>query len=203
MSPDPSTYNVSLVPLMVNPRYYISERRYRGGFTFRTVGRWFDDTVTTSGKSEHYHRGRPKLRRRGTSHSDQWRGSSGGNLITTIASVTPCGQHPHSGWQVITLAANAQATLTNAHTYVSLLGLPVTTTIGNCAIAFDMYDGLAADWVSSSQEYGTGMSEMTNVSFVSMNSSTFNHCGIYTQGGWGPYQFNASNVNVYRTRRSE
>ena len=169
-----------------------------GSFPHRWPGKWFDDTATTSGSPIITTSvGELSCGDVGQAIQINGAGASGGNLITTIASVKPCWAKSDSGWQVITLAANAQATLTNAHTYVSVLGLPVTTTVGNCSIAFDMYDGLAADWVSSSQEYGTGMSEMTNVSFVSMNSSTFNHCGIYTQGGWGPYQFNASNVNVY------
>jgi hypothetical protein len=161
----------------------------------RWPGRWFDDTTTTNGSAViTTTAGDISCGDVGQAIQINGAGASGGNLVTTIASVSPCWAKSDSGWQVVTLATNAQASLTNAHTYISLLGLPVTTTIGNCSIAFNMYDGNPAHWVNPSQKYGSTGAEMTNVTFASANN-TVGGSGFCTQGGWAPYQFTAQNVN--------
>ncbi|MGA9584552.1 MAG: hypothetical protein WBQ95_04440 [Terracidiphilus sp.] len=94
-----------------------------GAFPHRWPGRWFDDTSTTSGSAViNTTGGAITCGDVGQAIQINGAGASGGNLVTTIASVTPCWAGWNGGWRTITLAAPAQATLTNAHTYVSLLG---------------------------------------------------------------------------------
>ncbi len=167
-----------------------------GSFPHRWPGKWFDDTVTTSGSAVISSQvGEFSCGDVGQAISLAGAGPDGSTLVTTIASVSPCWSFYTSGWQVVTLATTASASLTNVHTYVSVLGLPVTTTIGNCAIAFNMVDGKPANWVNPSQNYGSTGAEMTNVTLVGYYQAS-TPCGLYTQGGWAPYQFNAQNVNV-------
>ena len=159
-------------------------------------GKWFDDTTATAGSAVV------------TSQVAEWScgdigqaiqingaGAGGTNLVTTIASVTPCWSFYTSGWQVVTLATNALTSVTNAHTYVSVLGFPVTQVVGNCGIALNMIDGKPADWVNPSQSYGPNGAEMINVTFVTYGT-TSPAGGLCTQGGNGPYQLKADNVNL-------
>jgi hypothetical protein len=122
-----------------------------------------------------------------------------GNLTTTIASVTPgwaIGPSAPS-WQVITLAASASTTVTNAHSYISLLGLPVTTTIGNCAIAMDDMDALESDWAHPSQSVGSLYPILLNVGFQQTNGNSNNSCSLYVQGQWGLYGLDVRNFNFF------
>jgi hypothetical protein len=178
-----------------------------GSFPHRWPGRWFDDTTTTNGSAViQTNAGEISCGDVGQAIQINGAGAAGGNLVTTITSVVPCwnatdaGPGPtHAGWKVVTLAANAQASLTNAHTYISLLGLPVTQHIGNCAIAMDMMDALAADWPQPTQKWGFSSDILHNVLFqaVFTGGTTNGGCGWYSQGGWTPYQFDVRNANFY------
>ena len=123
-------------------------------------------------------------------------GASGANLVTTIAGVTPCwADSTNTSWTVVTLAAAASTTVSNAHTYLSLLNLPVTTNIGNCAIAFDDYDGNPANWAvpNNNNQIGNSGNILHNVTFTTTNGIANNACGIYTEGAWGFYGIDARN----------
>ena len=125
-------------------------------------------------------------------------GPSGTNLVATIASVSPCWSYgPASGWQTVTLTASASTTVTNAHSYISVLGLPVTTTIGNCAIGMDDKDAKSADWVNPGQSIGSAYPTMENVTFTTANGSYNNVCGLYTQGQWALYGPTVNHFNFF------
>ena len=172
-------------------------------YPHRWPGKWFDDTTTTNG-SPIISTTNGELTAGDVGQAIQIKGAgtsvcndgSGSNcLITTIKSVSPTwAPGGPTTWQIVTLAANAQATLSNAHTYLSLLGLPVTEHIGNCAIAMDDMDGLTSNWASPSQKYGGIGDVLENVVF-STYGRTSNPCGIYTQGGWILYQLASHHVN--------
>lgn len=171
----------------------------------RWFGRWFDDGAMTSGSAVFKTTNGNitagdvgqaiQVKGAGTSACNDGSGST--CLITTIASVTPDWAYGPSApeWQVVTLASPASATVTNAHSYVSLLGLPVTTNVGNCAIAFDMKDGNPADWTASSYSVGA-YPKMENVVFNTYGNSYY-PCGIFAQGGPILYGMDARNIALY------
>ena len=124
-----------------------------------------------------------------------------GNLSTTISAVDPCWGNSANAtsWKVVTLADPASTTVSSAHSYVSVLNLPATTNIGNCAIAFDNMDGLSTDWPNPAAPAGSLYSHIENVSFNTTNGAVAatNTCGIFTQGAWILYGLTADHVNFY------
>ncbi len=194
-APDPTTTSFTW-----NKSYSIRDITFQvddssaGSFPHRWPGRWFDDAGMTSGSAVLTSvSALPTCGDVGQAVQINGAGPGGANLITTIASVSPCWQGS-SGWQpVVTLAAAASTAVSNARAYISLLGLPVSTTIGNCGIAFDDKDGLAANWANPSQIIGSLGVDFHNVNFV--GSGKNNSCGLYTQGVWGFYQSKFENTN--------
>jgi hypothetical protein len=151
----------------------------------RWPGRWFDDGVMTSGSAAFSTvAGKVSCGDVGQAIKVGGAGAAGADLVTTILSVSPCWtpstQSGTDSWQKITLAAAASTTVSAAHTYLSVLGLPVTENIGNCAIAFDMADGNPADWVGT--EAGGNYGRMDNVTFANVSGYANDSCGIYVQG---------------------
>lgn len=174
---------------------FMTDGSQSSSFPHRWPGRWFDDTHTTSGSSIiTSHDGEFSCGDVGQAIQINGAGDNGSNLVTTIQSVSPCWAGAGNAWQVIAIATKASRSVTNAHTYVSVLGLSVTARIGNCGIAFDDNDGNPTNWANPKQKIGNAGSEMIDVSFLSTGTSS-NTCGFYTQGVWGPYQFTARNVN--------
>jgi hypothetical protein len=169
----------------------------------RWPGRWFDDGTMTSGSAVF----QSSLRRASISCADigqaiqvNGAGPAGANLVTTIQNVSPCWQSPSTNaWKIVTLAAAASTTVSNAHTYISVLGLPVTQTLGNAAIAQDLMDGNSGSWVGTliTGNYG----KMENVSFTTTNgvspSSPNNYpVGFFTQGIPWLYGIDVHNIFV-------
>jgi hypothetical protein len=121
-----------------------------------------------------------------------------GNLATTVQSVAPCWTGPSNAYTTVTLAGAAQNTISNAHVYVSTLGLPVSTNVGNCGIAIDMEDGQSSDWVGTAS--GGNYPRLENVVFTQEGSnSNANACGIYSQGNPNLYGAIVDNFGVYST----
>ncbi len=77
-----------------------------------------------------------------------------GNLVTTVATVSPCWDSTGGAWQKVNLAAAAGNTVTGAQTYITPANLPLTTNIQNCAIANDLADGNSVNWIGTSQVNG-------------------------------------------------
>lgn len=101
-------------------------------------------------------------------------GPGGAVLDTTIAS-----------WQSqsrVTLADAASTSVSGAHLYLSIKGLSVTQTIGNCGLAYD-------DYASSAYlSHGVIHSGFENVSIVSLSNNSHNYtCGYFFQGDGGTY----------------
>ena len=163
----------------------------------RWFGRWFDDGAMTGGSAVFKTtNGNITCGDVGQYIQVNGAGSGGANLVTTIASVTPCWAYgPSMTWQTVTLATAASTTVTNAHSYVSVLGLTVTTNVGNCAIAFDMKDGNPSDWTSSSYSVGA-YPKLENVVFNTYGNSYY-PCGIFAQGGPILYGMDARNIGLY------
>jgi hypothetical protein len=176
---------------------FIVDDSVTGSFPNRYPGRWFDGASMTAGSAVLSNAGNGDITcgDAGEPISVSGAGNSAGTtpLVTTIASVSPC-WGPNNGWLNVTLAAPAQASVTNAHTYISVLNLPVTFTIGQCAIAIDMADGNPADWVASSYNVGA-YPKLENVSFNHVGGS--NTCYIYNQGGAALYGLDARNLGFF------
>lgn len=149
----------------------------------RWPGRWFDDGAMTAGSTVFTTtRGVVTCADVGQPIQVNGAGAGGTNLVTTIASVAPCWTAGSgNSWQVVNLAAAASTTVSNAHTYVSIMGLPVTQTLGNCAIAMDRMDGKSADWVGTLDVGNYG--RMENVVFQTTNGNNNYSCGLFAQGG--------------------
>jgi hypothetical protein len=125
-----------------------------------------------------------------------------GNLATTVASVDPCWGTSNGGastWKIVTLAAPAVTTVASAHSYLSLLDLPVATNIGNCAIAFDNNDPKTTDWPNPSQTAGSQYPVMKNINFSSTggSTSTGTTCSMFNQGAWNQYGLHADHISFY------
>jgi hypothetical protein len=153
----------------------------------RWPGRWEDDGAMTSGSAV-LKSSNAKFTCDDVGEPIQVNGAgaAGANLITTVLSISPCWTPSTSsglaGWQVVTLAATASTTVSNAHLYVSILGLPVTTTIGPCGIAFDLMDGDTTHWLATLHGAYTG-ARLENVTFSATTGGFANNvCGIYNQG---------------------
>jgi hypothetical protein len=188
--PDPSvnTYSATFYPggALQDLAFLVDNSAPAVNGAHRWPGRWEDDGAMTSGSAV--------LKSPNAKFTCDDVGEpilvygadvSGGNLSTTIQSVSPCWTPSTTsgaaGWQVVTLAAAASTTVTNAHLYVSILGLPVTTTIGPCGIAYDLKDGDSTHWLATLQGAYTG-ARLENVTFASTNGNSNNVCGIYNQG---------------------
>ncbi|HMG84948.1 MAG TPA: hypothetical protein VK574_04365 [Terracidiphilus sp.] len=178
--------------------FFLVDNSSAGNFPHRWPGRWFDDATIPSGNLSTLYTANSQINCSDIGQAIQVNGAgpSGANLVTTIASVAPCwslGGASNSSWIAITLTSPASRTVTNAHAYLSLLGLPVTTNIGNCAIGMDDVDGNTADWTNPWQAAGSLYSSMSNISFYAVNTGTNNVCGVYTQGTWGMYGLDVQN----------
>ena len=194
--PDPTTTSTAFNPSwsMRDITLMTDGTAITSTYPHRWPGRWFDDTTATASSAViTTTNGEVSCGDVGQAIQINGAGSGGSNLVTTIASVAPCWNS--DDWaSTVTLATPALTSVTNGHTYISVLGLPVTTNIGNCAIAFDDVDGNPANWVNPSQKGNLG-DDMKNVTLTTFGD-TSNPCGIYTQGYAGPYQFNATDVNI-------
>ncbi len=200
-APDPLSTSFTWYPsASIHDISFLTDTSVQTPHAHRWPGRWFDDGGMTSGSAVlTTTRGEISCGDVGQAIQVNGAGPSGANLVTTIASVSPCWAMlgtSQTDWQVITLSANASTTVTNAHTYLSVLGFPVTQTLNNCAMGFDMQDGNPADWANPSQSVGLGALDLKNVTFGSTNGSTFYTCGMYTSGYWAGYKLDASNINV-------
>ncbi|MGA7244666.1 MAG: hypothetical protein WBX19_15875, partial [Terracidiphilus sp.] len=198
--PDPSlssfTWNDSWT---IRDIAFLVDNTSAGSFPHRWPGRWFDDGAMTSGSATFTTSyGQIGCGDIGQAIQVNGAGPSGTNLVATIANVSPCWSYgPASGWQTVTLTASASTTVTNAHSYISVLGLPVTTTIGNCAIGMDDKDAKSADWVNPGQSIGSAYPTMENVTFTTANGSYNNVCGLYTQGQWALYGLTVNHFNFF------
>ncbi len=101
---------------------------------------------------------------------------SSGNLTTAISSYQSATQ--------VTLAVPASTTVSNVQTYVSVMNLSATQTLGNCAFAYDAsaYSGVEAAIGANSEDF-------TNVNVLTTdNLNANNTCGFFFQGAAGTYQ---------------
>ncbi len=171
-------------------------------FPHRWPGRWVADGAMTSGSatltSTHANFTCGDI---GQPVQVNGAGASGANLVTTISSVSSCS--PVSGYATTaTLAATASTTVTGASTYISVNNIPVTTTIGNAAIAFDQYDGNSADYhmTGSIGSLGDAIRDVdvvaTNTNACAYLDQCPNAAAIYFQGSWAPYGIDARNINI-------
>ena len=205
-APDPSTASSTFVwnnGWKIQDITFIVDDSGAGSFPHRWPGRWFDDAGMTSGSAVlTTTNAAVQCGDIGQAIQVNGAGPSGANLVTTIANVTPCwaiGPSARS-WQVITLATTASTTVTNAHAYISVLSLPVTTNIGNCAIAMDDMDAKESDWAQPSQSVGSLYPIMLNVGFQQTNGGANNACGLFTQGQWGVYGLDVRNFNFFSSQ---
>lgn len=180
---------------------FIVDGSITNSFPNRLPGRSFDDAAMTSGSAVlSTQNGEVTCGDVGQAIQVNGAGTGGTNLVTTIASVYPCwASSPNAhAWQVITLAASAATTVSAGHAYIAVIGNPVTTTIGNCAIAADMADGKQADWVASSYNVSWYW-KMANVTFNSQPTPGGNNdCGMFLQGGTLDYGLDIRNFAFYQ-----
>lgn len=170
-----------------------------GSFPHRWPGKWYYDASMTAGSAV------ITIPSRNIGCGDvgqnilvKGAGPSGGNLSTTVLSVTPCTQQT----QTITLATAASTTVSNATYYITPAGIPLATTIGACGLAMDDEDGNSSDWQTQSTQLSNLADNIENVTFLSVSGTPYgqnNSCGIYTQGVWGPYNLDVRNFAVLRT----
>jgi hypothetical protein len=202
--PDPTTSTYTWNPTWtIRDITFMEDTTAAGSFPHRWLGRWFDDAgMTAGGAVLTTNAASVGCSDIGQAVQVNGAGASGANLVTTIANVDPCWANVGSsgGWKVITLAATAATTVTNAHAYISVLGLPVTATVGACAIAMDDVDANPAHWVNPAQPVGSMYSTMENVSFIGFNGPANNACGLYVQGAQGLYGLNVTHSHAqYQT----
>ena len=190
-----SSWSISHLTLVVNDGA-------QGTHPHRWPGRWFDDAAMTSGSAIlKTTNGGVTCGDTGQAISVAGAGAAGAALVTTILSVSPCWAQSGSAWQAITLAASASTTVTLAHTYISVANLPVTTNLGAAGIAFDNYDGKAADWPGGSLSTSSSYSHIDDVTVVSAsytNHGLNNSVGLYTQGSSINYALKVRNSNFNR-----
>ena len=169
-----------------------------GSFPHRWPGRWFDDGAMTAGnaafKSQY---GQINCSDIGQAIQVNGAGPSGANLVTTIASVAPCWAGPGNQWQTIALASAASTTVTSAHAYISVGDMPVTTTVGNCALAFDDVDGNPAHWATpNNPQINNWYDALHDIQIMSNSGKQNGACGIFVQGPWGPYGIDARQITI-------
>lgn len=185
---------------------FLLDNSSSGSFTHRWPGRWFDDGAMTSGSAVfNTSNGNGALTCGDVGQAIQVNGAgpAGVPLVTTIASIYPCWISPtQPSWARVTLAAAASTTVSAAHSYISVLGLPVTQHIGAAAIAQDERDGNSANWVGTLDLGFYGRLE--NVVFNTTNGSTVASpngytAAIFTQGQPTLYGLDAQDVGVFGT----
>ncbi|HTB98162.1 MAG TPA: glycosyl hydrolase family 28-related protein [Terracidiphilus sp.] len=166
-------------------------------FAHRWPGRWFNDAAIIAGSAVFTSTNASiSCGDVGQNILVKGAGPSGGDLATTINSVSPCTGHRA---RTITLAAAASTAVSSGAAYITPLGIPLTATIGNCSIAMDNRDGNPADWMMTGSPAGTN-DTLWNTTFTSVSGNAQNNsCSIYTQGVWGPYAIDARNVTIART----
>ena len=163
----------------------------------RWPGRWFDDGAMTAGSNMF------KSTRASISCGDigqpiqvNGAGVGGANLVSTITSVFPCWAQSGNGFQTVQLADNASTTVLNAHSYISVHGIPVTANISGCGIGMDNQDGNPANWVSGAVSPSGGYSIIEDVAVNATTGSTNNTCGFFFQGAATQYGLTMRNVSV-------
>jgi hypothetical protein len=125
-------------------------------------------------------------------------GPGGIPLVTAIASVFPCIGETNLV-HTVSLAAAASTSVSNAATYISVAGLPVTQTIGNAALAFDCKDGNSADYTMAGIPQNN-VDELTNVKFYGLSNADQNYsAGLFFQGCYAPYNMVATNDTIQGT----
>ena len=166
-------------------------------FAHRWPGRWFNDAAINAGSSVFTSaNAQISCGDVGQNILVKGAGASGADLATTITSVAPCTGHRA---RTITLATAASTTVSAVAAYITPLGIPLTATIGNCALAMDNRDGNPSNW-SMTGTPANAYDTLWNATFTSLSGNAQNNsCGIYTQGVWGPYGLDARNVNIART----
>ena len=164
-------------------------------FTHRWPGRWAADGAMTSGSAVlTSSNSLISCSDKGQNIQVNGAGASGANLVTTIASVSPCWGNGTA--QIITLAASAATTVSGATVYVTPVNIAVTQHVGNCAIAADQHDGNSANWLTSPAWYQASMSQ---VSVSSLSGGTQNNsCGFFWQGAYQPYNFDNRGFYISR-----
>jgi hypothetical protein len=194
----PQSWSLSDIVFQVDDTVDVSGT---GSFVNRWPGRWVQDAAMTSGSavftSPNAIVGCGDV---GQAIQVNGAGASGGNLVTTIASVSPCETNYGSAtpsWLTVTLAAAASTTVSAASAYISIAGLPVTAQIGNAGFAADCKDGNSAHWTATGSPGINGVL-LTNVKFYALHNQ--NHTvGLYTQGCYAPYDFTANHVSAWGT----
>ena len=128
-------------------------------------------------------------------------GPGGANLVTTIASISPCIAVSNPGTPAITiaLAAAASTSVSNAAAYISVAGLSVTATIGNAGLAFDCKDGNSANYTMTGT-ISNDVGHLANVKFYGLSNAFQNaSAGLFMQGCYAPYAFSADHVSIQGT----
>jgi hypothetical protein len=202
--PDPTTSTFTWIhSWTIRDISFVVDDTTNPSFPHRWAGRWFDDGAMTAGSNVFTtFNGMIGCGDVGQAIQVNGAGPGGSNLVTTIASVSPCWANSVSSfvrnWQTVKLAASASTTVTSAHAYVSLIGLPVTANVSNCAIAMDDMDAKSSDWVNPSQSMGSNDSSIENVSF-NVTGGNFSNpvCGIFTQGAHILYALRVRNFGFY------
>jgi len=111
-------------------------------------------------------------------------GAAGATLNTTIVSWQSATQ--------VTLTASASTAVTTATLYISVMNLPTTQNIGNCAFAYDDKNGAFAG-------QGPDKADFSNLVITTLSSATNNTCGFFFQGNEAPTWTRWSNSFVGAT----
>lgn len=122
-------------------------------------------------------------------------GTSGTDLVTTIASLPSC----YGVQSTITLATIASTAVSGVLVYTAPANINTTQTIGNCALAYDNHDAKKANW---KHQPGLAYNRMVDVSVVSTSGTVGgrnNSCGFYFQNAWAPYASEVDHANFQRT----
>jgi Pectate lyase superfamily protein len=199
-----TTVTVSSIPTETHTGVSLYIPLASPGFPHRSPGRWVQDVSTNSGSSVY------TSTRADFTCGDvgQWMrvvgaGASGADIIAKIPAQTWCSVQQNGATYYSTtvdlgVANQAAATLTNAYGYVSVDNRGPFARIGNCAIAFDNFDGNSANYTMTGSKgnlYPTLKNvSMNTTSSVGRNSS----CGFYTSGVWSPYGIHSQHVNITR-----
>lgn len=204
---DPTTFTGSVYPQswsLTDIVFQVDDSVDASGttpFAHRWPGRWVQDAAMTSGSAVITSNNAIfSCGDVGQAIQVNGAGASGANLVTTIASVTPCTTIYSSStpsWLTVTLAAAASTTVTAASAYISIAGLPVTQHIGNAGLAFDCKDGNSAHWTATGYPGNNG-GVLTNVKFYAQHG-TNSTAGLYMQGCYAPYDLTANHVSAEGT----
>jgi hypothetical protein len=126
----------------------------------------------------------------------------GSNCLNTY--ITGPAGGPGGPITTVTLAGRATATLSTRETfYISVAGIPVAQSIGNCAFAFPDSDGNTANW--SPNRRGRDISRSSRWEQIAIRSVTHNDqghnntCSFFFQGSMVPYHVRWSNFDLRGT----